>query len=186
MKKLCLPSQFACFYQYLVLYFRHNTQGDEKMKCIFCGYEESKVIDSRSTDESNSIRRRRECLGCGRRFTTYETVETTPILVVKSNGERERFNPSKIKGGIIKACEKRPVSMHQIDELVAEIEKKVYNSGEDEVSAMTIGEYVMEGLRMLDEVSYVRFASVYKKFKDISTFFEFVNEYERHLNSEKK
>jgi len=152
------------------------------MKCIFCGNEESKVIDSRANDENNSIRRRRECLGCGRRFTTYETVETTPILVVKSNGDREPFNISKVKSGIMKACEKRPVSMHDIDNLVNEIEKKVYNGFEEEISSKTIGEYVMQGLQKLDEVSYVRFASVYKKFKDISTFFEFVNEFERVLN----
>ena len=152
------------------------------MKCIFCGNEESKVIDSRANDENNSIRRRRECLGCGRRFTTYETVETTPILVVKSNGDREPFNISKVKSGIMKACEKRPVSMHDIDNLVNEIEKKVYNGFEEEISSKTIGEYVMQGLQKLDEVSYVRFASVYKKFKDISTFFGFVNEFERVLN----
>ena len=152
------------------------------MKCIYCGNEESKVIDSRSTEETNAILRRRECLKCGRRFTTYETVETTPILVIKSNGDREQFNASKIKSGIMKACEKRPVSMHDIDLLVSEIEKKVYNGNEEEISSKVIGEYVMEGLKKLDEVSYVRFASVYKKFKDISTFFEFVNEYERLLS----
>lgn len=152
------------------------------MKCIFCGNEESKVIDSRANDENNSIRRRRECLGCGRRFTTYETVETTPILVIKSNGDREPFSISKVKSGIMKACEKRPVSMHDIDNLVNDIEKKVYNGFEEEISSKTIGEYVMQGLQKLDEVSYVRFASVYKKFKDISTFFEFVNEFERVLN----
>ena len=145
------------------------------MKCIYCGNEESKVIDSRSADETNSIRRRRECLGCGKRFTTYETVETTPILLIKSNGDREAFNPSKIKSGIIKSCEKRPVSMHDIDNLVSEIEKKVYNSLDEEISSKKIGEYVMEGLRELDEVAYVRFASVYKKFQDISTFFDFIN-----------
>ncbi len=152
------------------------------MKCIYCGNEESKVIDSRSADETNSIRRRRECLGCGRRFTTYETIETTPILVIKSNGEREPFNTSKVKSGIIKACEKRPVSMHDIDSLVADIEMKVHNSLEEEVSSKKIGEYVMEGLKTLDEVSYVRFASVYKKFSDISTFFEFINDYEKFLD----
>ncbi len=156
------------------------------MKCLYCGNEESKVIDSRSTEETNSIRRRRECLGCGRRFTTYETIETTPILVIKSNGERETFNSQKIKIGIMKACEKRPVSMRDIESLVADIEKQVYNLGDEEVSSKTIGEFVMEGLKKLDEVAYVRFASVYKKFKDISTFFEFVNEYEKHLNSNKK
>lgn len=152
------------------------------MKCIYCGNEESKVIDSRSADETNSIRRRRECLGCGKRFTTYETIETTPILVIKSNGEREPFNTSKVKNGIIKACEKRPVSMHDIDSLVNDIEMKVHNSLEEEVSSKKIGEYVMEGLKTLDEVSYVRFASVYKKFSDISTFFEFINDYEKFLD----
>lgn len=168
-----------------MLYFRHNTQGEEKMKCIFCGCEESKVIDSRATEETNSIRRRRECLNCGRRFTTYETVESTPILVIKSNGDRERFDPQKVKTGIMKACEKRPVSIHDIEKLTSDIEKEVYNRGDDEISSKVIGEYVMEGLKKLDEVAYVRFASVYKKFKDISTFFEFVNEYEKHLNSNK-
>ena len=147
------------------------------MKCIYCGCEESKVVDSRASEDSNSIRRRRECLECGKRFTTYETVETTPILVVKKNGERQPFNSAKIKSGIIKACEKRPVSMHDIDKLVTDIEKKVYNSLDEEVSTNKIGEYVMEGLKSLDEVSYVRFASVYKQFKDISTFFEFINDY---------
>ncbi|MBQ7466510.1 MAG: transcriptional repressor NrdR [Clostridia bacterium] len=153
------------------------------MKCIYCGNEESKVIDSRSAEETNSIRRRRECLGCGRRFTTYETIETTPILVIKNNGERELFNPAKVKNGIIKSCEKRPVSMHQIDQLVAEIEKKVQNSLDEEISSKKIGEYVMEGLKTLDEVAYVRFASVYKKFSDISTFFEFINDYEKFLDN---
>ena len=156
------------------------------MKCIYCGNEESKVIDSRSAEETNSIRRRRECLGCGKRFTTYETIETATILVVKNNGERELFNPAKIKSGIIKSCEKRPVSMHQIDELVADIEKKVQNSLDEEVSSKKIGEYVMEGLKTLDEVAYVRFASVYKKFSDISTFFEFINDYEKFLDNKTK
>jgi len=153
------------------------------MRCIYCGSEESKVIDSRAVEETNSIRRRRECLGCGKRYTTYETVETTPILVVKSNGDREAFNISKVKSGIIKACEKRPVSMHSIDMLVGEIEKKVYNSLEEEISSKTIGEYVMEGLKELDEVAYVRFGSVYKKFQDVTTFFEFINEYEKFVKN---
>ncbi len=156
------------------------------MKCIYCGCEESKVVDSRASEDSNSIRRRRECLECGRRFTTYETVETTPILVVKKNGERQPFNSAKIKSGIIKACEKRPVSMHEIDKLVGDIEKKIYNSLDDEISTIKIGEYVMEGLKTLDEVSYVRFASVYKQFKDISTFFEFINDFEEILKNKSK
>lgn len=156
------------------------------MKCIYCGCEESKVVDSRASEDSNSIRRRRECLECGKRFTTYETIETTPILVVKKNGERQPFNSVKIKSGIIKACEKRPVSMHDIDKLVSDIEKKVYNSLDEEVSTNKIGEYVMEGLKTLDEVSYVRFASVYKQFKDISTFFEFINDFEEILKNKSK
>lgn len=153
------------------------------MKCIYCGNEESKVIDSRSVEESNSIKRRRECLKCGKRFTTFETIEVTPVLVVKNNGEREAFSTAKIKNGIVKSCEKRPVSMKDIDRLVAEIEKKVYNSLQEEISSKQIGEYVMEGLKELDEVSYVRFASVYKQFKDISTFFEFINDFEELLKN---
>lgn len=152
------------------------------MKCIYCGDEDSKVIDSRAVEETNAIRRRRECLGCGRRFTTYETIETTPIMVVKNNGERELFDVTKIKRGIVRACEKRPVTMHQIDTLVSEVEKKVYNKLEEEVSTKEIGEYVMQGLKELDEVSYVRFASVYKQFKDISTFFTFINDFEKMLD----
>ena len=154
------------------------------MKCVYCGSEESKVIDSRSIDDPNSIRRRRECLGCGKRFNTYETIEITPIMVVKSNGNRERFSTSKMKNGILKSCEKRPVSISDIDKLVSDIEKKVYNSMEEEISSQIIGEYVMEGLKNLDEVSYIRFASVYKKFKDITTFFDFVNEFETMLKGQ--
>ena len=151
------------------------------MKCVYCGSEESKVIDSRSSEELNAIRRRRECLGCGRRFNTYETIELTPIMVVKSNGNRERFSTEKIRTGILKSWEKRPVSMADIDTLVSNIEKEVYSLLEEEVSSKVIGEYVMEGLKKLDEVSYIRFASIYKKFKDISTFFDFVNEFESML-----
>lgn len=140
------------------------------MKCLFCGCTESKVIDSRSTEEGTSIRRRRECVQCGRRFTTYETVETTPVLVVKTGGNRQAFDVNKIKNGIIKACEKRPVPMYKIDKLVEDIRKTVYNSLEQEISSKTIGEMVMNGLKDIDEVAYVRFASVYRQFKDISTF----------------
>ena len=159
------------------------TKAGILMKCMFCNAEESKVIDSRSVEETNAIRRRRECLGCGKRFTTYETIETTPIMVIKNNGEREQFDISKVKKGIIKSCEKRPVTMHQIDMLVSEIEKKVYNRLDEEISTKVIGEYVMEGLKEIDEVSYVRFASVYKQFKDISTFFDFINEFEKMLGN---
>ena len=140
------------------------------MKCMYCGFLESKVIDSRSTDENTMIRRRRECISCGRRFTTYETVETTPVLVIKASGDREAFDPSKIKSGIIKSCEKRPVPMFKIDKLVEDVKKQVYNSLNQEVTSKEIGEMVMEGLKEIDEVAYVRFASVYRSFKDISTF----------------
>ena len=158
---------------------------DEFMKCVYCGSEESKVIDSRSSEELNAIRRRRECLDCGRRFNTYETIEVTPMMVVKSNGDRERYAPEKVKAGILKACEKRPVSIADVDTLVSNINKRVYSTLEEEISSKVIGEYVMEGLKELDEVSYIRFASVYKQFKDISTFFDFVNEFEAMLKTGK-
>ena len=140
------------------------------MKCMFCGCIESKVVDSRSTEDGTIIRRRRECLQCGKRFTTYETVENTPILVVKSSGARQVFDPNKVKSGIIKACEKRPVSMAKIDALVESIQKKIYNSLAQEINSKEIGEMVMEGLKEIDEVAYVRFASVYRSFTDISSF----------------
>ena len=142
------------------------------MKCIFCGYDDLKVIDSRPVDELNAIRRRRECNSCGKRFTTYETIETTPILVVKSDGSRQQLDMNKIKNGIIKSCEKRPVSVKEIDELVANIEKQIYNSLEPEISSKTIGEMVMNGLKQLDDVAYIRFASVYRQFKDSNSFLE--------------
>lgn len=140
------------------------------MKCLYCGYEDSKVIDSRSADEGRTIRRRRECVRCGKRFTTYETIEDTPVLVVKANGTRQAFDAGKIKNGIVKACEKRPVSMSKIDEVVDNITKRVYNSMEQEISSKVIGEMVMEELKALDEVAYVRYASVYRSFTDISSF----------------
>ncbi|MBO5022651.1 MAG: transcriptional repressor NrdR [Clostridia bacterium] len=140
------------------------------MKCIYCGHEESKVLDSRNSDESNAIRRRRECLGCGRRFTTYETVENLPILVIKSDGSRQSFDATKIKNGIIKACEKRPVSMGQIDKIVQDIEKTIQNKLAQEIKSSELGEMVMDALKALDEVAYVRFASVYRQFKDLDSF----------------
>ncbi len=140
------------------------------MKCLYCGCEDSKVIDSRSADEGRTIRRRRECVRCGKRFTTYETIEDTPVLVVKANGTRQAFDAGKIKNGIVKACEKRPVSMSKIDEMVDNITKRVYNSMEQEISSKVIGEMVMEELKALDEVAYVRYASVYRSFTDISSF----------------
>ncbi len=140
------------------------------MKCIYCGNEESKVLDSRNSEETNSIRRRRECLNCGRRFTTYETIEMTPILVIKTDGSRQSFDANKLKNGIIKACEKRPVSMGQIDTIVANIEKTIQNKLTQEVRSSEIGEMVMDALKDLDEVAYVRFASVYRHFKDVDSF----------------
>ncbi|MBD5637023.1 MAG: transcriptional repressor NrdR [Clostridia bacterium] len=140
------------------------------MRCMYCDCTESKVIDSRSADDDRTIRRRRECIGCGRRFTTYETIEFTPVLVVKSDGNRQAFDVGKIKRGIVKACEKRPVPAEKIDALADEIAKRVYNSMESEVTSKQIGELVMEGLKELDEVAYVRYASVYRSFKDISSF----------------
>ena len=140
------------------------------MKCMYCGYTESKVIDSRSTDEGRTIRRRRECMQCGKRFTTYETIETTPVLVVKNGGNRQAFDPNKSNNGIIKACENRPVSMYKIEKLVEDIKKQIYNSLEQEITSKQIGEMVMEGLRQIDEVAYVRYASVYRSFTDISSF----------------
>lgn len=140
------------------------------MKCVYCGHIESKVVDSRPTDEGNSIRRRRECLACTKRFTTYEKIDSLPLLVIKKDGERVPYNSDKIKFGIIKACEKRPVPMHEIEALVEKVEKAIFNTLRQEISSNEIGELVMKGLKTLDDVAYVRFASVYKEFKDVDTF----------------
>ncbi len=148
---------------------RRRTRGNH-MRCLYCNCTESKVIDSRSADDDRTIRRRRECIGCGRRFTTYETIEVAPILVVKSDGTRQAFDVTKIRQGIIKACEKTSVPLEKIDALVEDISKQVYNSMEQEITSKQIGEMVMEGLKELDEVAYVRYASVYRSFKDISSF----------------
>ncbi len=144
------------------------------MKCIYCGYGDSKVIDSRATDELNSIRRRRECLKCGKRFTTYETVEEIPILVIKNDNSRQPLDPQKIKRGFIKACEKRPVTMAQIDTAVNEILKTLQNSLDQEVKSSYIGELVMDELKKMDEIAYIRFAAVYRQFKDVETFISFL------------
>lgn len=156
------------------------------MRCLYCNCTESKVIDSRSADDDTTIRRRRECLGCGRRFTTYETIEISPILVVKADGNRQAYDIGKIKRGIIKACEKRPVPIEKIDALAEEITKKIYNSMEQEVSSKTIGEMVMEGLKELDEVAYVRYASVYRSFKDINSFMSELQRMMERKETEKK
>ena len=140
------------------------------MKCLYCDCVESKVIDSRSADDDRTIRRRRECTRCGRRFTTYETIEVTPVLVVKNNGTRQSYNAEKVRNGIIKSCEKRPVPMSVIDDLVADVSRQIYNSMESEVTTKAIGEMVMERLKKVDEVAYVRYASVYRSFKDMSSF----------------
>ena len=142
------------------------------MKCPYCGFNESKVIDSRPADENNSIRRRRECLSCTRRFTTYETVESLPLVVVKKDGSRQSFDRAKVLGGMIRACEKRPVPLARLEKVSAEIEQELQNAMEREVSTEVIGERVMETLRAIDQVAYVRFASVYRQFKDIDSFME--------------
>ena len=145
------------------------------MKCPFCGYEESKVIDSRPTDEGERIRRRRECLQCTKRFTTYEMIESLPIIVIKKDGSRESFDRQKLLTGMLRACEKRPVSIEMLDRAITDIETVIQNSLDREVSSDKIGELVMDKLKELDEVAYVRFASVYRQFKDITTFRDELN-----------
>mgnify|MGYP000798723022 FL=1 len=145
------------------------------MKCPYCGYKESKVIDSRPAEEGSSIRRRRECLSCGKRFTTYETVESLPMVVVKKDGSRQSFDRRKVLGGMIRACEKRPVPLAELEKIAEEIEQDLQNSMEREISTEAIGEKVMERLRNVDQVAYVRFASVYRQFKDIDTFMTELN-----------
>lgn len=140
------------------------------MRCPFCGEKETKVTDSRATDDGCSVRRRRECAACGKRFTTYETVDRTPLIVVKKDGSREAFDRNKILTGIMRACEKRPVSVAELEAVVTDIERTLRNRLEPEVTSKDIGELVMEKLKNIDEVAYVRFASVYRQFKDITTF----------------
>ncbi len=142
------------------------------MKCPFCGYEESKVIDSRPTDEGERIRRRRECTSCLKRFTTYEIIESVPVIVVKKDKSREVFDRNKLFNGMLRACEKRPVSLDSIERSVNEIEAALQNSLDREVTSVRIGEMAMDKLKDLDEVAYVRFASVYRQFKDINTFMD--------------
>ena len=142
------------------------------MKCPYCGYEESKVIDSRPADEGERIRRRRECLSCAKRFTTHEVIETVPIIVVKRDKSREVFDRNKLTAGILRACEKRPVSLDQIEKVVDSIEASLQASLDREVTSGKIGELAMDELKNVDEVAYVRFASVYRQFKDINTFMD--------------
>ena len=145
------------------------------MKCPYCGHPESKVIDSRPADENASIRRRRECLSCARRFTTYETVESLPMVVIKKDGSRQSFDRQKMLRGMLRACEKRPVTLAELERIADEIEQDLQNSMEREIRTEIIGEKVMERLRKVDQVAYVRFASVYRQFKDIDTFMAELN-----------
>lgn len=145
------------------------------MKCPYCGYHESKVVDSRHSDDYTNIRRRRECLSCQKRFTTYETVESLPVVVVKKDNSRQTFDRNKVLNGMVRACEKRPVSMAALEAAVTDIEQIIQNSLEREVKSEEIGELVMERLKPLDEVAYVRFASVYRQFKDINSFMHELN-----------
>ncbi|MBS5164637.1 MAG: transcriptional regulator NrdR [Butyricicoccus sp.] len=145
------------------------------MKCPFCNYPDSKVVDSRPTDEGTSIRRRRECLHCLKRFTTYETVERLPLMLVKRDGTREPYNRNKLLSGVMKACEKRPVPQARLEQLVDSVEQKLFGTLESEISSQKIGEMIMQELKNVDEVAYVRFASVYRQFKDINTFLEELN-----------
>lgn len=155
------------------------------MKCMYCGCTDSKVVDSRLSEDGTSIRRRRECSQCGKRFTTYETVEYTPIMVIKKSGNRQAFDTNKIRSGLLKACEKRPVSMVDIDRIIDDIEKKIHNSLVQEISSTEIGDMVMDALRNLDEVAYVRFASVHRQFKDINTLFEEIERLKLSLEGQK-
>lgn len=145
------------------------------MKCPYCGFEESKVIDSRPVEDSNSIRRRRECISCEKRFTTYEKIESVPIVVIKKDKTREAFDSEKLLNGLLKSCEKRPVPTETLEHMVEEIENIIANTMEREITSSQIGELVMERLKKIDEVAYVRFASVYRQFKDINTFMAELN-----------
>ena len=149
------------------------------MKCQYCSCLDSKVIDSRPTDDGNSIRRRRECTNCGRRFTTYEKVETIPIIIIKKDNNREAYDRKKIEGGVLRACHKRPVAAATITQLVDEVETEIFNYEDKEISSDVIGELVMNKLKTVDPVAYVRFASVYREFKDVNTF---MDELKKFLN----
>lgn len=155
------------------------------MRCVFCGHDDSKVLDSRPVEEGRSIRRRRECLECGKRFTTYERVEELPLVVVKSDNRRELFDAGKILNGMVKACDKRPIPLSVLESIVNDIERELTNSLEREVSSKHIGELVMERLRSIDEVAYVRFASVYRNFEDVSTFIDEIRKLQSELRESK-
>ena len=146
------------------------------MNCPYCGFKEDKVVDSRATAESSAIRRRRECLKCGQRFTTYEYIEDVSLMVIKKDGRRQVLDRKKILAGIIKACEKRPISIDKMEEIVTSIERTIHKKSDREVSSRLIGELIMEKLKLLDDVAYVRFASVYRRFQDVSQFMKALNE----------
>jgi len=156
------------------------------MQCIYCGYFDSKVLDSRPVDDGKSIRRRRECLQCGKRFTTYERVEETPLIVVKNDNRRELFDPNKILNGLIKACDKRKVPISVLEQIVDDIERELRNNLEREVYSKEIGELVMKHLRAVDQVAYVRFASVYRNFEDISTFAKEIKALQQEVKTHKE
>ena len=145
------------------------------MRCAYCGCTQSRVVDSRQNEEGTAIRRRRECESCGRRFTTYERIDLVPLMIIKKDQTREAFDVEKLRSGIVKACEKRPISLRKIDELVRDIEHKLNNQPDSEIPSNRVGELVMDGLKNLDEVAYVRFASVYRQFRDIQTFRDELN-----------
>ena len=142
------------------------------MKCPFCNSEDTRVIDSRPADDNNSIRRRRLCDMCGKRFTTYEKIETIPLIVIKKDNNREQYDRSKIEAGVLRACHKRPISINEINQLVDVVETEIFNREEKEISSTVIGEIVMDKIKNLDSVAYVRFASVYREFKDVNTFMD--------------
>jgi len=145
------------------------------MRCAYCGFTQSRVVDSRQSEDGTSIRRRRECENCGRRFTTYERIDLVPLMVIKKDQTREAFDVNKLRSGIVKACEKRPVPLSKVDDLVREIEQKLNKQPDSEITSKMIGELVMDGLKKLDEVAYVRFASVYRQFRDIQSFRDELN-----------
>jgi len=161
------------------LIFLKNRKGGKNMKCPYCGFEESKVIDSRPTDEGERIRRRRECLNCQKRFTTYEIIESLPLIVVKKDKSREPFDRNKLLNGMLRACEKRPVSIETLERVIDEIEVSLQNTLDREITSDHIGSLVMDKLKDIDEVAYVRFASVYRQFRDINSF---MNELQNLLN----
>ena len=163
-----MENHYGSCYTNLVIYIL----GDRDMKCPFCGFIDSKVIDSRPAEEGATIRRRRECLACGKRFTTFEVIERLPLVVVKRDGSRQSFDKVKLINGMVRACEKRPVSLQTLEGIADEIEQELQSNLEREISTVEIGEMVMSRLKDIDEVAYVRFASVYRSFKDINTFME--------------